>query len=237
MRGIVTRAAFLSGLSMQAAFTHCGGMKSKKIFRAVGLSLFFFLVLATNLHAYQIRGEFSGQLTHVPTSPFDGPVFNLGLAVGDQFSGNFSYDSIAVPYVVYDFNVQFQNLSLTASNLAMDVHLLDSFANWFDITGELPGGLFMSVGLWGGDPILTDISPPTYLSSSDWFLSSFHISHIDTAAIDIGCCHPGFAYTEDSRGHFPDNFSLHTVPEPSAMLLLGVGLFGLAVWRRRKSGA
>lgn len=209
--------------------------------RARGLRLAFQALTAVglvalapvqNASATVVTGVFSGELTRIggnydpDTSTFDG--FGMGLEIGDDILGSFTYDSISG--IAHTFDAQVGHLNLVATNLILSAESFDGFLAWFYILGELDNGLFMSVGLTSGTPVFTEI-PPTHLSSNDWFLSAFKISADTFPPIEIGCCGLGTTGAYSIRGE--SGFFVRTVPEPSTLALLGIGLLALGFVRLR----
>ena len=197
----------------------------RKIFSRTVLSVFFVIVSATAPHANLIVVEFSGSLDRVcDVAPFCNG-HELELAVGDPFSGRFSYDPITGPA---EFFVRFPNVRLDATNLEIEFQPFDGFLTFFNIRGEIPGGSFMHIGLTNGSPV-RDGNLPTSLACADWLLCGFQIKDEDLPAIEMEWLNPFVIGVLNISNGSPEIFSVQTVPEPSSLVLLISGFIGLVI--------
>lgn len=202
------------------------------------------------VHATPVTALLGGtidRLASFPAPPWCCTDYGLGIDAGDHFMGTFSYDTDAERigynrYVANEFSIRIGGIKLDTTNDILFVQPYDSYVTYVGIQGQLTGGLYMSVALFTGDnpgPI-TSYDPPTYLSDSDWRYACFKISPhssipvADLCGLDDEAIKAG---SWDNLDRTPNDFFLFTipVPEPSAILLLGIGLIGWAAWRRRKT--
>jgi hypothetical protein len=216
----------------------------KKILLTVAL----FFTLVSSLKADTINVLFGGtidRLAITPEPPFTFSVdYGLGINAGDHFIGKFSYDSQAAPipggfsferiYAVTSFDVKIQNVALAATESRL-VLANDGFLVFVYVLGQLTNGLYMSVGLTRGREAPIDLSPPTYLSDADWYLGCFKISSNASIPIEDACPDFGAIVAVNIGGR--NDFFLMTIPEPSAWLLFGFGLIGMARLPRRFTGS
>jgi len=188
------------------------------------------IVSATAPHANLIVVEFSGSLDRVcNVAPFCNGL-GLGLAEGEPFSGRFSFDPITGPTGIL---VRFANVRLDATSLATEFQPIDGHLTFFNIHGEIPGGLCMHIGLTNGSPV-RDGNLPTSLACADWLLCGFQIKDEDLPAIETEWLNPFVIGALNISKGSPEIFSLQTVPEPSSLVLLISGFIGLVFWKRKK---
>lgn len=161
--------------------------KSRNLYHLIMKKLFALLalLLAPSLaYGNLMTFDFSGQLDKI--GPF-GEDFGFGVAVGDPFSGSFSYDTNQTPlletafgftqYAASSFIVNFPQSSASGTNLTLSIQLFDGFLEWVNIQGLISPGLFMDVGFTNGFSVLPNNLPPTFLSCADWFSAPFKLNH------------------------------------------------------------
>jgi hypothetical protein len=230
-------------------------MRNRKAGEIVLLAVALLFVSVTCLRADTINVLFGGTIDSLGASGCcETTDYGLGIDAGDHFVGGFSYDSGAAPiflstsqakYTAADFSVRIGNLSLVATDSYIGVDtvppggLCSYVCSDFYIMGELSGGLYMTVGLFtGGGALLSDVSPPTYLSDADWPFGCFKITPDDFPPIAEGCgVWADEAILAQDNNQTPNDFFLKTIPVPElpTIFLLGVGLGALAAWGRRKT--
>lgn len=134
-------------------------------------------------------------------------------------------------------NLAFTHISgLSADSIATTADNTNSISadggGYYDINFNFPAGN-PSDRLGAGDTSVYDIALAGLLESDFDFLAAVHgangVFYTASHVISIGE-NDGSGWIGDSDGD-----SSAPIPEPSTVLLMGTGLFGLAVWRKRRS--
>lgn len=231
----------------------------KQLLILIALALLLAPVCA---HATTVNGTFGGTIDRMGVV-FDGSGgwaqtdFGLGINQGDGFAGNFVYNTTGGSD---SFTVTVGGGPLLTVTSAATVvgQPFDGYITYFYLIGQLSGGLYMSVALTNGRDQVAADGPPQYLNSDDWYAGCFKVGpqHRPGIADDcwltddssiVGASFGNPSTRPDSDFYLratsiidaasPLSLAVVDVPEPSALLLLVVGLIGAAVFARSRGQA
>lgn len=171
------------------------------------------LALPTPARAATI--SFAGTAQVCDTPPHcDG--FGLPIDTGDSFTGWFRFDGDTPT----DFRVSFPRVSFVATDLTLQTQPFDGHIQFANLQGRIAGGLFINIGLTGGEP-RPDLLSPVVWDCRQWFLCGFQLNANGVLAVEEGWLETDAIAAVSSRGDPDQPFSLFTTPEPSTALLLG----------------
>jgi hypothetical protein len=105
------------------------------------------------------------------------------------------------------------------------LNAIDRNATTFHVVGDRTGLGATEFSASGTQGTLNDLAAKTYAGSTTW--GDFSVSHV---RVGVGLWDAAAVYT----GYADDVSLFATIPEPSTMALLGLGLGGLVLIRKRK---
>ncbi len=175
------------------------------------------------------------KIFNTQVSPFKSLLFALVLALGFQCN-------TASANVNTHLNETFASGATFSGTLTFD----NGFNNLLDVDGTLSGGPYGSIPItWAW--ALGDSSAPSFITAdgkSDWMMDGTPASYNYYIELDWTPGANGLVLNNTSNTGSPPNAvnyidpmisynTMSTVPEPSTFLLLGAGLGGVALLRKR----
>jgi hypothetical protein len=197
---------------------------------AWGVILAALLGLPARALAIPTTFSFSGTVEGVCNFPPICNAFGLPIALGDPFTGQFSFDDTETPT---DFRISFPQVSFVATDLSLLTQDFDGHIQFANLQGRIANGLFINIGLTLGFPARPDLFSPVVWDCAQWFLCGLQINESGGIAVEEGWLEINAIRALNPDNQSPEIFSIRAVPEPSTLLLLGSAAVLLLIKRVR----